>query len=120
MSRGGADSSRVERRLRRSRRKKVVTPAVVQSSSSSETETGTEAEGYLGGLFEGDNYTDLAEEEFVIGETTEQRWEKMSRSESKDLGKGTTPEPGLADFMKLYIDDQRRRDERESKKWEAE
>jgi len=32
----------------------------------------------------------------------------MSRKESEDSGRGKTPEPGLGDFFKFYIEDQKR------------
>jgi len=41
------------------------------------------------------------------------RGERMMSKDSTDSGKGRTPEPGLGDFMRMYIDDQRaERDER--------
>jgi len=50
--------------------------------------------------------------EKVIEFTKGREDESVMSKETRDSGRGATPEAGLNDFMRLYIDEQRRRDER--------
>jgi len=55
--------------------------------------------------------TKTVSEETKGFENTDRR-DRMTSKDSTDLGRGATPDTGLGDFMRMYIDKQRRRDER--------
>jgi len=88
---GAAESQEETRSLRRSNRTR---PGVVPESEESFGDFSTTTQWIL------NRCRELKKEPEVV----------MSR-ESKDLGKGNTPEPGLSDFMRMYMEDQKRRDE---------
>jgi len=118
-----------ERKLRRSKRqRKVVTPALVEQNSSSDTETvGSEPEIIVktewdlgdssseGEVKSFDKFSETAQVDFSPSKrTADWAQEIMSREDkagSKDSGRGTTPEPGIRDFMQNFFEEQRRRDE---------
>jgi len=133
MSEEVAGSYRKEGNLRRSKRKrKGVVPTKVESSSSGtesvESDSGTvlgwnvsEVESEI--EVSGQSFGDFSEQSHWNSDLSksikgEQRRE-MSR-ESRDSGKGATPEPGLSDFMRIYFEDMRKRDEMEKERREVE
>jgi len=117
---GGYDT---EKKLRRSKRqKKVRTPIVSQSSSGIETlgseeetvpgrnlgEVESEVEGSIHSFGE---FYNTAHEDYNFKDViVEEKVVEMSKG-SNDSGKGVTPEPGLGDFMRVYFEDHKRRDE---------
>jgi len=119
-----------ERVLRRSRRHRT---AVVSESNSSTDSIGSEAETVVGWNTEDVVVTDREESESVegreysfgefsntayhdlkFGKKSEEfdKEGRMSKEASKDSGRGVTPDAGLGDFMRLYLDEQRRIDNR--------
>jgi len=99
--------SQETRRLRRSNRTRPgVVPFVVGRNNHSESE-GEGSEESFGDFSATTQFNFNKRREFK-----EELEVAMSR-ESKDSEKGNTPEPGLSDFMRMYMEDQRRRDERD-------
>jgi len=123
MSKEIEGSDKLSRRLRRSRRKKVVTPALVEPSenSSSETESiGSGSETIAG--YSSRGYTE-SESEVVslegfssltkvnFGGKRKGEEEKMSKKDtSKDSGRGEMPAPGVTELLALMMQDNKRRD----------
>jgi len=124
MSNGVAEGQgeHTEGRLRRSRWRKIVTPVLVESSSSRES-IESEAETLVDWNSRGDtespdgvvNLGEYSNETQVESSTNE-----MSKrdAESKDSGVGQGPD--LNEFMRMFFEDQKRRDDKEKERRDEE
>jgi len=123
MSKEIEGSVKLSRQLRRSRRRKVVTPALVESGSSSSTDSiESEAKTVAGyssrGYTESDSevvslggFSTLTQVNFGASKGNKEGEREMSKKDtSKDPGRGETPAPGMAELLTLMMEDNKRRD----------